>query len=321
MRIFLIFLILLVPQGGEETGIISGLVIDGSSSPVAEVKIVAALESGDLCGTSLTDSSGRFSMGNIPEGRIKLTLYHKNYELKTAVVEINSYSREVYRRFQVEKGSGPDLWQVKLEDQLLYQEGVLNLESMMLDKALSLFREFGRKYPYHAKNCFNIGLCYSHLASEARRVRDEARVEEYEKLARKHFHMVLNLYPDHFAATQALAESYVRSRELDEAEELYARLVTVKKDDHYLWYVYGEILSVNDKKSSAIAAYEKVLRLKPGFHRAHARIGNIHMERKDYQKAVRRFEAFLRLAPGTFMTRVTREKLRECQRLMAKEKK
>lgn len=314
MKIILLLLLLFHPVQQDESGIISGLVMNMSGIPLSGVKVVVSEGEGDLCGTGLSDESGRFSISRIPFGLKKIYFIHDKYRLKEAEVTLSDNSREIYRSYQLEAGQGPNIWQVQLGDQIMFQDAVLNLDSQQFEKALGQFKSFARKYPYHVKNAFNIGLCYSHKASEKRKIREEEEAEQYEKEARKQFQMLLNLHPDHFAATQALAESYVRSGMMDRAEELYASLVATKEDDYYLWYVYGEILSVNDKKSSAVAAYERVLRINPGFHRAHARIGNIHMERKDYAKAIRRYEAFLRLAPGTFMTRVTQEKLRECKR-------
>lgn len=171
MNILLLLTVLFGPVQQDGAGIISGLVLDMSGNPVANVKVVIVEASGELCGTALSDSSGRYSINQIPEGKKKVYFAHNLFKLKEVEVTINNYSREFFGRYQIEKGKGPDIWKVNLKDQVQYQDAVVFLESRQIDKALKLFLSFAAKHPYHVKNCFNVGLCYSHLASESRRKR------------------------------------------------------------------------------------------------------------------------------------------------------
>jgi tetratricopeptide (TPR) repeat protein len=95
----------------------------------------------------------------------------------------------------------------------------------------------------------------------------------------------------------AKAAAFDKKGMLAEAARSY-RFFLSKHQTAAAYYNYGTVLKKLRAVDEAIGAYESAIALQPNYAEAYANIGNIHMERKDFARALAYHNLAVRHGPG-----------------------
>ena len=304
----------------EESITITGIVATGDGTPVEDVTVVLIPTDKDFLRAAGTGADGSFEIRDVPSVELTIWAAKDGYSLYQNTVAISDISTSQIR-IELIPAQGTKLWNISLADRDSFRLATKLLSEYESRKALGLFLSFLDKYPYLIRAHYNVGLCYAELAAEARDYDQREKVAHLEGMARKHFDIVLERYPDYSAALVAKGESLVRTLNMQEAAGIYSELLQTIKNDPLIWYTYAEILSYIDRFDEAVVAYEEALKVNPEFIDAHAKIGAIRMSDGEYEEAIRQFELFLSKARRSNMTEETRQLLQQCRAKLHEQQK
>lgn len=111
------------------------------------------------------------------------------------------------------------------------------------------------------------------------------------------FSQVLDKDPKHVYAASQLASTYVSTRQLDKAAEVYRK--TLKRvDDAKLLCEFGVVLWSMGKQDEGYAAVDKVVKRDPGFHEAREQRVAMLMTLRSYEKAIEDLRILVEKFPG-----------------------
>ena len=83
-----------------------------------------------------------------------------------------------------------------------------------------------------------------------------------------------------------------------EVADHYARLEQLLPDDHRLAANRGHALWIADRPSAALEAYQRAVQLAPSDPVVYRGLGNVHLDRQNFEAAERSFQQSLRLEPS-----------------------
>lgn len=321
MNILCILLLLVSSAIAEDSIMLSGVVTSDGIAPVADATVVLEAGPNGIVRAAGSTADGSFRIEGLSAGHYVMWAAAKGHtvERREIILKPSEKRPEIHIELRRDNSAGP--WQVDPQDRQAFREATQLLADYKAREALEKFETFLSHYPYLVRAHYNVGLCHVELAAVQRdRNRGEA-TEYHERLARSHFSVVLERYSDYTPALVALAESSVRSLEMEKAETVYQRLLKLNPNEAEQWYTYAEVLAYLQKLPESKAAFEQVLKIDPLYFDAQARIGAIEMTLGNYSEAIRRFETFLAAAPKSDMAPLTRELLKESkQKAMAEQK-
>lgn len=122
--------------------------------------------------------------------------------------------------------------------------------------------------------------------------------KDYEEAARA-FERSINLSPTSTfseAATQHLAQTYLKMEAPDKAVEAYQRGIERHRDSEALHTALGNLLFTQDKYDEAVKAYEAAVNINPSSNN-HYSLGQGYLRVEKYEQARQEFNAVVRLEP------------------------
>ena len=126
-----------------------------------------------------------------------------------------------------------------------------------------------------------------------------------------------NLLPDDPDIVMTLGGAMILAKKWNAAEKYLEEAVATHPDNARLWLnlaaaILGHLeFSTRQRQDKAIAAYERAIALDPVAPSAHYNVGLIHAERKDWEQAIRWFEAAVRANPRDKDARLWLKRARE----------
>lgn len=293
-------------------GTIVGKVTADGSTAVADATVVLEDGPNGIVRAVATSGDGSYFIEDVPLGHYRFWVAADGYAVVHREVVIEG-EEALELNIELHPDGNTQLWHVAPADREAFREATLLLAEYRVLEAMEKFEGFLVRYPYLVRAHYNVGLCHVELAAKERDFNLGEAADHHERSARGHFCVVLERYPDYSPALVALAESYVRTLEMTQAEAAYERLLKLNPGEAEQWYTYAEVLAYLRKLPESEAAFERVLEIDPLYFDAHARIGAIRMAEEDYEEAIRRFEIFLAAAPKSNMAPLTRELLDEAR--------
>ena len=113
--------------------------------------------------------------------------------------------------------------------------------------------------------------------------------------AEAQFNRAVEVEPQSVEVREAFAEFYRRSRQFDKAEQSYKELVSMQENSPESRVALADFYVSVDKEDEAVGVFNDVLKDAPEFVRARYRLGEIHLERREYAAVNRQVEALLSL--------------------------
>ena len=285
---------------------IDGYVYDSAKKPIGNVLVIALDDDEDTISISKTNSRGYFELG-ASKRPASLMAFKEGYNPERYISAMNGNTNlhlhmtdKSLREF------------VKQDDQEIYENSIFLFTNFQIDEAISSLKLFVRKYPFLIKAHYNLGLFYSGKAGFAKSYGKRREFLFNERIAQKHWRMLLDAEPEHLDSIHSLAESLIKTDDITESVLLFKKLLKQRKDDHIVWYNYAEALVYKRDLRSAETAFRKVLELNSKFPDAYARLAALEMQDKKFDEAAKNLQEFLRLAPESDMADQARKDLQEC---------
>ncbi|OGG55343.1 MAG: hypothetical protein A3F84_21690 [Candidatus Handelsmanbacteria bacterium RIFCSPLOWO2_12_FULL_64_10] len=105
------------------------------------------------------------------------------------------------------------------------------------------------------------------------------------------------LAPDYLAPLQGLARAYAATQDTQRAVETLKRISALSSGDAVANAEAGLMYRSLGRPEEALKAFEEALKADPGLHQAHAELGTLYYERRDYDRAEQAYKIALRLNP------------------------
>lgn len=105
------------------------------------------------------------------------------------------------------------------------------------------------------------------------------------------------LAPDYLDALQGLAQVYVATRDTQRAFETLNRISALSSGDAAVNLEVGWMYRSLGHPQEALKAFEEALKANPDLYQAHAELGVLYYESRDYDRAVQAYKTALRLNP------------------------
>ena len=174
----------------------------------------------------------------------------------------------------------------------MFEEGNALFEQGKYDEAITFFRDFLEKNPTAYQVRFNIGNCYREkneldaAQQEFEAVLEKANMEEGPEALKVQA-----------KALAAIGELYVKRDDIQKAREYFTQSLERNPQDEILAYNVGEILFSNAKMDEALEYFTMAATIKPNWAEAFLKLGYVHLNKTDYEKAKENFKKFLELDP------------------------
>jgi tetratricopeptide (TPR) repeat protein len=94
---------------------------------------------------------------------------------------------------------------------------------------------------------------------------------------------------------EAIADFYVTSRQYDKAEAAYKDLIRIQENSPESRLELAEFYAASDRKDEAIAVLDDILNDTPEYVRARYKLGQIHLDRKEFGKVDEQLKALLKM--------------------------
>ena len=115
--------------------------------------------------------------------------------------------------------------------------------------------------------------------------------------AERAYRATLQLEPNHFGATLALALMYAEAQRREEATALVNRAMSATPNTAPAKSCLGDVLTALQRLDEATVYYNAALRLTPDYVEAHCGLGNVLHTLRRYDEAAAHFEQALRVRP------------------------
>jgi len=198
------------------------------------------------------------------------------------------------------------------------QQGEVNLNKIVGDKMIPVYRRNIRQNPQDYESYFGLGYVYDKLENyiEAERYYQKAveinpnyhsawnnlgvlynDLQKYEK-AIKIFQKLINLNPDDYEVWNNLGSVHVRLKNYENAIEAYQTAIKIQPTYYQAWYNLGIIYADLQSYNKAIETYQKAIEIKPEHHKAWYNLGNIYIRLREYIKAKEHFKKSIEIKPN-----------------------
>ena len=284
-------LMVALPASAQSTGIVKGVVLDGTGAPVenAQVKIVAT--SSNRSFDVKTNKKGEFVQIGLPPGQYNVTAEKDNQPSNTQPVSVR-VSAPAEARLVIGAG-GPSKEATAKNAQLkkAFEEGVAASREGKHDDAIAKFQEAATINP----NCYD---CHYNIAFSYSQKKDYEKAEaEYKK--------AIELKADYVEAYNGLANIYNAQRKFDEAAAASAKATELSGSapgalaggNADALFNQGVILWNAGKIADAKKQFEAAIAAKPDHAEAHYQLGMALVNEGNLQGAAAEFEKYLQLAP------------------------
>jgi tetratricopeptide (TPR) repeat protein len=111
--------------------------------------------------------------------------------------------------------------------------------------------------------------------------------------AEAQFRTAIEVAPKNVEARESLASFYINQRSFDQAERVYMELADSQNDSPESLTKLADFYTLVEREDEAIKIFEQILIKNPNYLRARYRLGEIFLERRDFEKADAQVTALL----------------------------
>ena len=140
------------------------------------------------------------------------------------------------------------------------------------DGAEKNFKKILKSKPKHLDACINLAIIY-------------VQQEKFSR-ALRYLRTVIGQNDNIAAAHHLTGDCFLGLRKPEESARAYQRAVTIDPKLSDCWFNLGLMLRETNELDRAIAAFEKVTELTPGFRKAHEQMGLTLIESGDYRSGL-----------------------------------
>jgi tetratricopeptide (TPR) repeat protein len=240
--------------------------------------------------TTTTDDKGVWKFSGLPSGYVKIEVSAPGFiptSKNVEVSQININPQIILHLKKAEEFIGQD------EDSSgIFEEGNVLFEQGKYDEAIASYQDFLEKNPNAYQVRFNIGNCY-----REKNDLDSAQQEFEAVLEKANMEVGPDALKVQAKALAAIGELYVIKDDIEKAREYFAQSLERNSQDEILAYNVGEILFSNAKMDEALEYFTMAATIKPTWADAFLKLGYVHLNKTEYDKAKENFKKFLELDP------------------------
>lgn len=280
-------------QEGRGMGRIFGTVEDENGKPVANAEILVEARDFNFKTSTKSDKRGAWAVAGLGTGVFRITVSKEGFYnsiVETMVSQFKNPPIKIVLQAIKETGEPTGLDE---KSRALFMEANSLYDQGNYAGALALFREFIEKNPSLYQVRLNIGNCYREMKEY------EKAITEYNAVLEKIKSEKADLKGDENAA-KALAgigEIYMAQNNYEKAQEYLKNAIDIFPTDHALAYNVAEIFFQAGQIDQAIEYYTLATKIKPDWALAYLKNGFAHLNKNNFEEAVKYFEKFLELSP------------------------
>jgi tetratricopeptide (TPR) repeat protein len=311
LRFFLILIFTLLSlhyaaaQAGRGKARIAGVVKDEQGNRIASAKIVIEIRGRHQAVRKTTaNKKGEWSIMGLGSGNWRITATADGYapaDIMYLVSQIKLNKKITLTLKKIIEVREPDL-KNEVSVGLIEQADQLFLEGKY-DEVLALLNQFLEINPEAYQTRISIGDCYKEKGEY------EKALEEY-NLALETAKNDEKLGKEMTAkALSGIGDCYLRRGDFEKAQNFFKESIELLPDNEILAYNVGEIYFSNQKMDEAIQYYALTIKIKPGWSHPYYKIGLVHLNKTEYEKAEENFNKFLELEPYSELAGTVRNML------------
>jgi tetratricopeptide (TPR) repeat protein len=300
-RIYIVLILLLVcfsfsGLDGQVRGMarINGKVLDEAENPIPDANIhvisieIAGKRVEKFEKNTTTNDEGVWKMAGLPSGYVKIEVTAEGFiptSKNVEVSQININPQIILHMKKAEEfiGQGEDTSGIFDEGNILFKQG-------KFDEAITSYQGFLEKNPTAYQVRFNIGNCY-----REKNELDAAQQEFEAVLEKADMEEGPEALKIQAKALAAIGELYVMRDDIEKAREYFTHSLERNSQDEILAYNVGEILFSNAKMDEALEYFTMAATIKPNWPEAFLKLGYVHLNKTEYDKAKENFNKFLEL--------------------------
>lgn len=292
MVIFLLTSSPLFSQAGAGRGRISGEVEDEAGNPVISAKLTVQFqENEDVVRETTTDKKGKWKIGGLGSGIWVITVSAEGFIPYQKTINVS----------QLERNPSINIVLQRAEEQFfetapeigLFEEANKLFREERFEEAVAAFKKFLEKNPDLYQVHFSLGNCYKEMRDIEQALKEYQVVLENvdegndkdKKLKAK--------------TLAAIGECYLRTDDMDSAQDYFKQSLALSPDDEILAYNVGEIYFAYQKLDEAIEYFTLASQIKPGWSDPYYKIGLVYLNKNDSQKAIENLSKFLEIEPDS----------------------
>lgn len=292
MVIFLLTSSPLFSQAGAGRGRISGEVEDEAGNPVISAKLTLQFqENEDVVRETTTDKKGKWKIGGLGSGIWVITVSAEGFIPYQKTINVS----------QLERNPSINIVLQRAEEQFfetapeigLFEEANKLFREERFEEAVAAFKKFLEKNPDLYQVHFSLGNCYKEMRDIEQALKEYQVVLENvdegndkdKKLKAK--------------TLAAIGECYLRTDDMDSAQDYFKQSLALSPDDEILAYNVGEIYFAYQKLDEAIEYFTLASQIKPGWSDPYYKIGLVYLNKNDSQKAIENLSKFLEIEPDS----------------------
>jgi Tfp pilus assembly protein PilF len=275
---------------------INGKVLDEAENPIPDASVL--VKSIEVAGkriekfekTTTTNKDGVWKLTGLPSGWVKVEISAPGFipmskNVEVSQININPQIILYLKKAEEFVGQSEDSSGIFDEGNALFEQG-------KYDDAIVSYRDFLEKNPTAYQVRFNIGNCFREkneleaAQQEFEAVLEQADLEEGPEALKVQA-----------KALAAIGELYVIKDDIEKAREYFTKSLERNPQDEILAYNVGEILFSNQKMDEALEYFTMAATIKPTWSEAFLKLGYVHLNKTEYEKAKENFNKFLELDP------------------------
>jgi len=282
-------------QAGRGQGRLTGKVLSEDGTPLAnaEIKITSPVHQ-SLVFEARSDENGEWVILGLGTGMWRVEARSEGYVGGFQDVNVRQMERNPEVNFTLQKIAPSEAPTIQDESSfVLFEQGNALFAEKKYDEAIAAYRRFLEANPKAYQIHFNIGNALKEKGALA-----EAR-EEYELVMTAIKEETENLQGNELAAKTLAAqgETYLKENNIEAAQECFKKSVEIYSKDESLAYNVGEIYFSEGRIDDARAFFEIASRIKPDWSKPYLKLGYVHLNKGDLEKARENLKKFLELDP------------------------
>ena len=292
-------LLIALPLAAQENlgrGRVTGNVLDEKGQGVEGATVFAESQQSKARLETKTDAKGHFVISGLGTGAWLIVARKTGFVESSVVMNIKQLAANPPATLTLKKLTGVASFLQDKEAGAFFDKGNQLYQEEKLDEAIAVFNEFLSKYPEIYQARLNLGACY--LKKEDL---DKAAAEfqiVLDKTLMTHGSYAKDLQTS-VKALSGLGEAALKKGDFETAKNHFTQALDLSPQDEIAAYNVGEIFFSNQKAEDAVRYFEMAIQIKKDWLKPYSRLGIVHLNRGDYDKALETFNKLVALAPDS----------------------